>query len=119
RLMAGAGAEASAIVIGPELLGSKAATPIRAALRSRDWNQPPKGIGPRCSAIGPSAATGRNKSAPTTAIVPSNRKPKVTVSSLIVPRVTGATFLRPSEKAMAIGGMIGREGGTNITSTGA
>src|SRR5277367_4475837 len=57
--------------------------------------QPPKGIGPRCSASGPNAATGRNSSAPTTAIVPNNRKPNVTVSSLIVPNVTGATFFRP------------------------
>ena len=40
--------------------------------------QLPNGIGPRCSATGPSTAAGRNNRAPTSRIVPSRTKPNVT-----------------------------------------
>src|SRR5208282_4052567 len=92
-----------------ELLSSRGEARLKRRTPRVTWrDQPPNGIGPRCSARGPSAATGRNRSAPTMAIVPRSRKPNVQVSSLIVPSVTGASFLRPSEKAMAIGAMMGR-----------
>src|SRR5580698_11041664 len=70
--------------------------------------QPPKGIGPKCSAIGPSAATGRKSNAPTIKIVPSNRMAKVTVSSRNVPRPNGADFFAPRNPAIATGAMMGR-----------
>ena len=55
--------------------------------------QPPKGSGPKCSATGPSAATGRKSSAPIRRIVPSRTKPKVTVSVRRVPTVNGRGLL--------------------------
>ena len=60
--------------------------------------QPPKGIGPRCSASGPSAATGRKSSAPMMMMVPSNRNPKVGVSSLSVPVVIGDASFCPAPR---------------------
>src|SRR5579872_6313046 len=55
--------------------------------------QPPNGNGPRCSAIGPSAAIGRNNSAPTIRMTPSIRNANVGVSSRKVPNPNGADFL--------------------------
>src|ERR1700722_10815720 len=71
-------------------------------------SHPPNGIGPRCSAIGPRAATGRNTSEPTIAIVPNNRNPNVAVSSRSVPNPNGAVFFAPRLAAIAIGAMMGR-----------
>src|ERR1039457_1521743 len=68
---------------------------------------PPNGIGPKCSASGPSAATGRNSRAPIITIVPSKRKPKVGVSSRMVPSPNGDAVLAPMPAARAIGAMIG------------
>ena len=70
---------------------------------------PPNGIGPRCSAIGPSAATGRNRSAPTITMVPKSRHPNVKVSSRSVPKPNGVLFFIPRKPAIAIGAMIGRK----------
>src|SRR5262249_48944149 len=68
---------------------------------------PPKGMGPRCSASGPRAATGRNSNAPMITVVPNTKKPKVAVAPRMVPRVNGLRFLRPRLAAIAIGATIG------------
>src|ERR1700722_1437730 len=56
---------------------------------------PPKGKGPKCSATGPRAATGKKSNAPTIRIVPINKTPNVKVSSRRVPKPKGADFLAP------------------------
>ena len=70
--------------------------------------QPPKGIGPRWSASGPNAATGRKRRAPIITIVPNKRNAKVGVSSLMVPELNGVGFFAPRKAASAIGATIGR-----------
>ena len=70
--------------------------------------QPPNGIGPKCSARGPSAATGRNRRAPMITTVPSSRKPNVAVSSRKVPKLNGEVFFAPRLAAIAIAATIGR-----------
>src|SRR5437773_2293431 len=76
---------------------------------------PPNGIGPRCSATGPSTAAGRNSSAPTRRMVPSSTKPNVTVSVRIVPDVKGVGFLAARLPAIASGAMIGTKRLISIT----
>ena len=56
----------------------------------------------RCSAIGPRAATGRNKSAPTRTIVPTRTSAKVGVSVRRVPAVNGVGFLAASDAVVLI-----------------
>src|SRR5208282_3995100 len=70
-------------------------------------HHPPNGIGPRCSARGPSAVTGRKSSAPTIKIVPNSRKANVVVLSLRVPNPTGLVFFMPRNAAIATIAMIG------------
>ena len=70
--------------------------------------QPLNGIGPRCSANGPSAATGRNKRAPMMTIVPNSKNPNVVVSSRNVPKPNGEDFFAPRLAAMAMGATIGK-----------
>src|SRR3984957_10878535 len=70
--------------------------------------QPPNGMGPRCSAIGPSAATGRKSRAPMITMVPKSRNPNVVVSSRKVPNPNGEDFFAPRLAAMAIGAIIGK-----------
>src|ERR1700732_4537639 len=65
-------------------------------------------MGPRCSANGPSAATGRNSRAPMMTIVPNRRNPNVVVSSRKVPKPNGEDFFAPRLAAIAIGAIIGR-----------
>src|ERR1700733_5396102 len=49
---------------------------LKAELRTKGDGEvhPPNGTGPKCSAMGPKTAAGRNKSAPTKMIVPSKTK---------------------------------------------
>src|ERR1700751_3327124 len=70
--------------------------------------QPPNGIGPKCSASGPRAATGRNNKDPIIRMVEARRNPKVAVSSLKVPRLNGTGFFAPRLAAIAMGAIIGR-----------
>src|SRR5208282_2366626 len=64
-------------------------------------------MGPKWSATGPSAATGRKSRAPMIRIVPNNSMLNVGVSSLSVPRPKGLDFFSPRYAAMAIGAIIG------------
>src|SRR5205814_9387225 len=67
-------------------------------------------------ATGPSAATGRNISAPTSSTVPSSTHPNVTVSVRSVPEVNGVGFFPARLAANAIGAMIGMNRPRSITS---
>ena len=64
----------------------------------------------------PSAATGRNISAPTSRIVPSSTQPNVIVSVRSVPEVNGVGFFPARLAANAIGAMIGMNRPKTITS---
>src|SRR5262249_49656875 len=76
----------------------------------------PNGIGPSCSATGPSTAAGRNSSAPTRTIVPSSTKANVSVSVRLVPVVDGVGFFAARLPASASGAMIGTNRQINMTS---
>src|SRR5262249_51787423 len=78
--------------------------------------QPPNGIGPRCSANGPSTATGRKRRAPMITMVPMSSPANVPVSSRSVPRPNGADFFAPRLAAIAIGAMMGMKRLMMITS---
>src|SRR5207248_10946007 len=93
--------------------GSAARALSAVAAKQRQF---PNGSGPRCSAIGPSAAAGRNNSAPTRTIVPRSTNPNVTVSVRMVPVVNGVGFLAARLAARASGAMIGTNRESNITS---
>ena len=75
----------------------------------------PNGIGPKCSATGPSTAAGMNSSAPTSKIVPSSTKPNVSVSVRSVPAVNGVGFLAARLPASANGAMIGMNRPNSMT----
>ena len=64
----------------------------------------------------PSAAAGRNNSAPTRRIVPSNTNANVSVSVRIVPVVNGVGFFAAKQAAKASGAMIGTNRLISITS---
>src|SRR5690349_17344827 len=82
---------------------------------SHGRGQPPNGMGPRCSATGPSTAAGRNSNAPSSRMLPSSTNPKVTVSVRMVPDVKGVGFLRAKPAARAMGAMIGTKRLISIT----
>jgi hypothetical protein len=77
--------------------------------------QPPKGIGPKCSATGPSAAAGRKSNAPTRIMVPNKTHAKVNVSVRMVPTVKGVDFFFAKLPARAKGAIMGMKRLKSIT----
>ena len=63
----------------------------------------------KCSAIGPSTASGRNNSAPTINTVPSKIMPNIHESVRNVPGPSQVAFFRPSDAAIASGSDDGNE----------
>ena len=61
----------------------------------------------RCSAIGPSTATGMNISRPRMTMTAQSVKPKVALSARSEPAVSGAEGFAANEPASASGAMMG------------
>src|SRR5262245_5117983 len=73
------------------------------------------GIGPKCSATGPSMAAGKNSSDPTRSMVHRITKAKVTVSVRRVPEVNGVGFLVARLPARAMGATMGMKRPSSMT----